>query len=74
MISRNELSIHYLLYAYTMSGRIGKMAASHAECCRVDSGQKLHRFVLCTRRSGVTPMRVRGTTSQLDLPSLTHYP
>ena len=32
---------------------------------------RLHRFMLCTRRSGVLPMRVGGATSQLHLPSLT---
>ena len=56
---------------YTLSGRIGKVVASHAEGHRVDSGLKLHQFILCTRRSGVLPIRVGAATSQLDLPSLT---
>ena len=31
---------------------------------------RLHRFILCTGARGVLPMRVGGTTSQLDLLSL----
>ena len=31
---------------------------------------ELHRFILCTRRSGGMPIRVGGATSQMDLPSL----
>ena len=34
---------------YIVSGRIGKVVASHAECCRVDSRQSVHRFMLCTK-------------------------
>ena len=32
---------------------------------------ELHRFTLCTRRSGGTATRLGGATSQLGLPSLT---
>ena len=32
---------------------------------------RLHRFILCTRHSGVQPKMVGGATSQLDLSSLT---
>ena len=32
---------------------------------------RLHRFILCTRSSGVLLIRVGGATGQLDLPSLT---
>ena len=43
---------------YTLSGRIGKVVASHAEGCHVARSipavAELHRFVLCTRRSGGT--------------------
>ena len=40
---------------YTLSGRIGKVVASHAEGCNVARSTpavaELHRFILCTRRS-----------------------
>ena len=49
-----------------LSGRIGKVVASHAEGCRVDSRRGLHRFILCTRRAGGT-----AHASEFDLPSLT---
>ena len=32
---------------------------------------RLHKFILCTRRSGGTAHEGGGVTSQLDLPSLT---
>ena len=32
---------------------------------------RLHRFILCTRRSGGTAHEGRGATSQLDIQSLT---
>ena len=32
---------------------------------------RLHRFILCTKRSGVTAHEGGGGTSQMDLPSLT---
>ena len=31
---------------------------------------RLHRFTLCTRRSGALPMRVGGATSELDVRAL----
>ena len=39
---------------YTLSGRIGKVVASHAEGCKIESRAvaELHRFILCTIRSG----------------------
>ena len=52
------------LYTYTKSsihtlkGCIGSVVASDDEGSRVDSRQRLHRFILCTRRSGALPMRV----------------
>ena len=57
----------------TLSGRIGKVVASHAEVARSIPAVelRLHRFILCTRRSGVLPMRVGVATSRLDLESLT---
>ena len=40
---------------YTLSGRIGKVVALHAEGCNVARSMpavaELHRFILCTRRS-----------------------
>ena len=52
-----------------MSGRIGKVVASHAEGsipCRGCTDKYRARGT-----QGVLPMRVGGATSQLDLPSLT---
>ena len=55
---------------YTLSGRIGKVVASHAAVARSIP-------LTCTDLyyargvQGVLPMRVGGATSQLDLPSLT---
>ena len=43
---------------HTLSGCIGKVVASHAEGCKVARSNlavaELHRFILCTRRSGGT--------------------
>ena len=43
---------------HTPSGRIGKVVAVHAEGCKVARSNpcvaELHRFILCTRRSGGT--------------------
>ena len=36
----------------TMSDRIGKVVASHAKGCKVDSRLRLHRFIICTIGSG----------------------
>ena len=38
---------------------------------RIPGVAELHRFILCTRRSGGTAHKGGGATSQLDLPSLT---
>ena len=38
---------------------------------RISAVAELHRFILCTRRSGDTAQEGGGATSQLDLPSLT---
>ena len=40
---------------------------------RIPAEAELHRFVLCTRRLGVLPIRVGGATSQLYLPSMTTF-
>ena len=42
------------LIAFNLSGSIGKVVASHAEGWRVESRQRMHRFILCTRRSAGT--------------------
>ena len=63
------------LPTYTLSGRIGKVVSSHAESC---NGCKIESrlWLSCSelyyerRAQGVLPMRVGGSTSQLDLPSL----
>ena len=56
---------------HTLSGNIGKVVASYAEGCRVDTRQRLHRFILCTRRSEYCQRGCGVPPSQLDLPSLT---
>ena len=67
----------YVLYSNvnnTLSGRIGNVVASNAEGCKTESRLykfELYRFILCTRRSGGTAHVGVGTTSELDLPSLT---
>ena len=64
------LPIMHTTLFYTLSGRIGKMVASHAAVAR-------SILLRCTDlyyargAQGVLPMRVGGATSQLDLPSLT---
>ena len=57
-------------FVYTLSGCIGKMVASQAEGCKVDSWLWLHQFILRMRHLGGLPMRVGRATSQLDLLSL----
>ena len=64
---------------YTLSGRIGKVVASHADCCRIDSRRRQYLFILCTKVLGGgyclgTAHEGGGATTQLDLPSLTPLP
>ena len=63
-------SIYDYFAFYTLSGRIGKVVASHAA---VERSIPLRCTDLYYARGaqGVLPMRVRSATSQLDLPSLT---
>ena len=56
---------------YTLSGRIGKAVAWHAEGCKVDPRLRLHDLYYARDAQGILPMRVGGETSQLDLPTLT---
>ena len=52
---------------HALSGHKGKVVASHAEGCRVDS----RRGCYARGAQGVLPIRVGSATSQLDLPSMT---
>ena len=60
------LSRHF----YTLSGRIGKVVASHDAVAR-SIPLKCTDLYYARGAQGVLPMRVGGATSQLDLPSLT---
>ena len=53
----------------TLSGRIGKVVASHAEVARSIPGDCADLYY-SRGAQGVLPMRVRGATSQLDLQPL----
>ena len=57
----------------TLIGRIGKVVASHAEGCKIESRLWLSCTDLYYPRcaQGVLLMRVGGAISQLDLPSPT---
>ena len=67
----------YLVSLHTLSGRIGKVVASHAEGCnatlhvRIPAVAELHRFILCTRRSGGNAHDGGRCDQSIDLPSLT---
>ena len=54
----------------TLSGRIGKVVASHAAVAR-SSPAVCTDLYYARGAQGVLPMRVGSATSQLDLPSLT---
>ena len=58
---------------YTLSGRIGKVVASHAEGWMIGSRLQLSCTDLYYSRGaqGVLPLRLGGVTSQLDLLSPT---
>ena len=55
---------------YTLSGRIGKVVASHAAVAR-SIPLRCTDLYYAQGTQGVLPKRVGGGTSQLDLPSLT---
>ena len=55
---------------YTLSGRIGKVVASHAAVAR-SIPLRCTDLYYARGAQGALPMRVGGATSQLDLPSLT---
>ena len=54
----------------TLSGRIGKVVASHAAVARLIP-LRCTDLYYARGAQGVLPLRVGGATSQLDLPSLT---
>ena len=56
-------------WIYTLSGRIGKVVASHAAVARSIPLRCTDSYY-ARGAQGVLPMRVGGATSQLDLPSL----
>ena len=56
--------------AHTLSGRIGKVVASHAAVAR-SSPAECTDLYYARGAQGALPMRVGGATSQLYLPSLT---
>ena len=62
-------NIIYIQY-YTLSGRIGKVVASHAAVAR-SSPAECTDLYYARGAQGALQMRVGGATSQLDLPSLT---
>ena len=64
------LPIYTNLFVYTLSGRIGKVVASHAAVARSNPAECNYLYY-ARGAQGVLPMRVEGATSQLDLPSLT---
>ena len=47
---------------------MGKVVTSLAEGCRVCSSQRLHRFILCTRRSWGNAHEGAEYGYQMDLP------
>ena len=61
---------HELCFLHTLSGRIGKVVASHAAVAR-SIPMRCTDLYYARGAQGVLPMRVGGATSQLDLPSLT---
>ena len=65
----NELKV-FIAICYTLSGRIGKVVASHATVAR-SSPAECTDLYYARGAQGVLPMRVGGAISQLDLPSLT---
>ena len=54
-----------------MSGRIGKVVASHAAVARSSPAEVCTDLYYARGAQGVLPMRAGGATSQMDLPSLT---
>ena len=57
-------------YVYTLSGRIGKVVASHAAVAR-SIPLRFTDLYYARGAQGALPMRVEGATNKLDLLSLT---
>ena len=72
LITTRVLTIVFLFFDDydTLSGRIGKVVASHAAVARSNPAECTDLYY-ARGSQGVLPMRVEGATSQLDLPSLT---
>ena len=68
--SENNLRVGRIGKVHTLSGRIGKVVASHAAVAR-SIPLRCTDLYYARGAQGVLPMRVGGATSQLDLPSLT---
>ena len=56
---------------HTLSGRIGKVVASHAGVARSSPAEVCTDLYYTSVAQGVLSMRVGGATSQLQLPFLT---
>ena len=61
----SSLGVEPLIAHYTLSGRVGKVVASHAEGCKIQSRLGLSCTDLYYARGaqGVQPMRVGGATN-----------
>ena len=68
MLGVTPAVIHIVFH--TLSGRIGKVVASHAAVAR-SIPLRCTDLYYARGAQGVLAMRVGGATSQLDLPSLT---
>ena len=66
----NNTNEHKVTLNYALSGRIGKVVASHAAVARSNPAECTVLYY-ARGAQGVLPIRVGGATSQLDLPSLT---
>ena len=65
-----DINIAHLGSTHTLSGRIGKVVASHAAVAR-SIPLRCTDLYYARDAQGELPMRVGDATSQLDLPSLT---
>ena len=63
--------IEHVYLHNTLTGRIGKVVASHAAVARSSPAEVALIYTMHDGAQGVLPMRVGGATSQLDLPFLT---
>ena len=61
---------HHKAFVYTLSGRIGKVVASHAAVARSIPAEVALIYTMHEALTGYTAHEGGGATSQLDLPSL----